>query len=302
HFIAGLCSHFRDLLVCKDAQTVQLLEASESVKARYREQAISCDASFLFEALSLANRCDVGYKASGNPRLHVELCLLQISYLCAEKKKPDVAQPPAPAIPAAAAAAAGSSPSATTPPSAVSSAAAANPASLPAAPKPAVELPKTVQIKAAISSISEKKPPHSAAALPSSAEKPAAAAIAIAQDFTAEQLQEVCQQYAAALPERKARVRSAVLSASKAIKDDRRTITMTLGNDAILREVEPEKETLVYYLRQHLRNAQVEVELQVEEAPAKWTKPYGGESCYKFMVEQNPLLATLKQKLDLDYE
>jgi DNA polymerase-3 subunit gamma/tau len=295
HFIAGLCSHFRDLLVCKDAQTVQLLEASESVKARYREQAVSCDANFLFEALSLANRCDVGYKASGNPRLHVELCLLQISYLCAEKKKPDVAQLPAPAIPAAA-----SSPAATTPSPAVSSAVAVNPATLPAAPKLAVELPKTVQIKAAISSVSEKKPPRSAAALPGSDEKSAAAAIA--QDFTAEQLQEVCQQYAAALPEQKARVRSAVLSASKTIKDDRRAITMKLGNDTILREVEPEKETLVYYLRQHLRNAQVEVELQVEEAPAKWAKPYGSESCYKFMVKQNPLLATLKQKLDLDYE
>ncbi|MDR1415789.1 MAG: DNA polymerase III subunit gamma/tau [Prevotellaceae bacterium] len=288
HFIAGLCSHFRDLLVCKDAQTVSLLEASDSIKAMYREQAVSCDAYFLFEALSLANRCDVGYKASGNPRLHVELCLLQISYLCAEKKKPDVAQSPvAAAAPTAAASAAAVSPA----PATVQS-----PANPPIAHKPAAEPPKTVQIKSAMSSMPEKTPPP--AATPSAAEKP----VDTAQDFTDKQLQEVCQQYALALPEQKARVKNAVLSAAKTIRDDRHTISMKLDNDIILRDVGQEKETLVYYLRQRLHNAQVEVELQVEEAPAKSAKPYGNENCYKFMVEQNPLLASLKQKLDLDYD
>jgi DNA polymerase-3 subunit gamma/tau len=289
HFIAGLCSHFRDLLVCKDAQTVSLLEASDSIKAMYREQAVSCNADFLFEALNLANRCDVGYKASGNPRLHVELCLLQISYLCAEKKKPDVAQAPA------AAAAASTAPTPAVTPA--RAAAALNSMSLPSTPKSAAEPPKTVQIKAAMSSISAAPTP---VAIPNSVEKPAATATA--QDFTDEQLQEVFLQYAAALPEQKGRVKNAVLSAAKTIKEDRRTISITLDNSLMLRDVEQEKDTLIYYLRQHLHNAQVDVALQVEDTPAKAAKPYGNENCYKFMVEQNPLLTSLKQKLDLDYE
>lgn len=296
HFIAGLCSHFRDLLVCKDEQTVQLLEASESIKKMYREQAVSCDARFLFEALNLASRCDMGYKASGNPRLHVELCLLQISYLCAEKKKPDVTQtsgapPPAPAPTAAV------SPNPAIPPAAPLPSAAPLPPS--AAPhQPAGSLPKTVQIKGALNSIPEKIP-HSAAN-PGSAENSAAAA---PQDFTAEQLQAACQQYAAALPAQKIRVKNAVLGANKAIKGDRRTIALKLDNELALRDLEQEKKTLVYYLQQHLRNAHLDVELSVEEdTNRKPVKPYGNENCYKFLVEQNPLLATLKQKLELDYE
>jgi DNA polymerase-3 subunit gamma/tau len=289
HFVAGLCSHFRDLLVCKDEQTVQLLEASESIKKMYREQAVSCDARFLFEALNLASRCDVGYKASGNPRLHVELCLLQISYLCAEKKKPDVTQPPSAAAPSA--------------PMAPATAASPAPAAASAAPtalrQPAAELPKTVQIKGALNSIPEKIPRP--AANPSNDESPAAAAAT--QDLTAEQLQAACLQCAEALPPQKERVKKAVLDARKTIKDDRRTIALKLDNELALRDLEQEKGTLVSFLQRHLNNTQIAVELSVEDnTDSKPVKPYGNENCYKFLVEQNPLLATLKQKLELDYE
>ncbi|MDR3187603.1 MAG: DNA polymerase III subunit gamma/tau [Prevotellaceae bacterium] len=299
HFISGLCSHFRDLLVCKDEQTVQLLEASDSIKKMYREQALSCDARFLFEALNLATRCDVGYKASGNPRLHVELCLLQISYLCAEKKNPDVTQIPAAAPAPAPAPAAPAAPAAPTP-------AAAPPAAIPpketpsAAHPPAGELPKTVQIRGALTSMPEKIPPT--AATKSGSAEPATATAA-AQELTDELLQKACLQYAAALPEQKTRVKNAVLSARKTIGDDKRTISMKVDNELILREVEQEKASLVYFLQQRLHNAHATVEFSVEEEPdARPVKPYGNENCYKFLAEQNPLLATLKQKLDLDYE
>ncbi|MDR0712228.1 MAG: DNA polymerase III subunit gamma/tau [Prevotellaceae bacterium] len=296
HFVAGLCSYFRDLLVCKDEQTIQLLEASESIKKMFREQAVSCEARFLFEALNLAILCDVGYKASGNPRLHVELCLLKISYLCAEKKKPDVTQIPDAADPAPASASATSisvaSPTPTPPP------ATPNPTTPFAVHQPAGELPKTVQIKGAMSSIPEIPRPAA-----TSGNNENSTAANEAQDFTAEQLQEVCQQYAAALPGHKTRLKNAVLGASKAIKDDKRTISLKLDNELILREVEQEKKSLVYFLQQHLHNAQIAVELSVEEeTDSKPSKPYGNENCYKFLVEKNPLLSTLKQKLDLDYE
>ena len=86
HFISGLSSHFRDLLVCKDPRTLPLLEVSHSIAERYKQQAQQSPTDFLFEALSLSNACEVGYKISGNPRLHVELSLIKISNIRLEKK------------------------------------------------------------------------------------------------------------------------------------------------------------------------------------------------------------------------
>ncbi len=86
HFVAGLSSHFRDLLVCKDSQTLPLLEVGTAIAKHYQEQAANCSIPFLFEALQIANVCETGYKMSGNPRLHVELCLVNLSNIDPEKK------------------------------------------------------------------------------------------------------------------------------------------------------------------------------------------------------------------------
>jgi DNA polymerase III subunit gamma/tau len=80
-FIVGLASHFRNILVCKDAATLVLLEVSDEVKVRYQEQATAADMSFLMSALSLAGQCDLSYKTSKNARLHVELALMKMASL-----------------------------------------------------------------------------------------------------------------------------------------------------------------------------------------------------------------------------
>jgi len=79
HFIAGMASHFRNLLMAQNASTVQLLEVSDSVKAHLLQQSQAADKMLLIRALELANQCDFNYKASNNKRLSVELCLLQIN-------------------------------------------------------------------------------------------------------------------------------------------------------------------------------------------------------------------------------
>ncbi|MDR2286071.1 MAG: DNA polymerase III subunit gamma/tau [Prevotellaceae bacterium] len=86
HFVAGLNSHFRDILVCKDVQTIALLEVGQVIAERYRQQAVACSVDFLYEALNIANKCEMEYKISGNPRLLVELMLLNLSYTGTEKK------------------------------------------------------------------------------------------------------------------------------------------------------------------------------------------------------------------------
>lgn len=81
NFIVGLASHFRDLMVCKDAATIDLLEVSDNIKARYKEQSIEIPLSFLLTALNIASQCDISYKGSKNQRLHVELALVKMAHL-----------------------------------------------------------------------------------------------------------------------------------------------------------------------------------------------------------------------------
>jgi DNA polymerase-3 subunit gamma/tau len=97
NFIAGLNSHFRDLLVSKDDITLKLLEATSAIRQRYQAQAKSCDTAFLIRSLETGSSCDLSYKNSKNQRLHVELSLLKLCTLNSrdqagdEKKKPEQA-------------------------------------------------------------------------------------------------------------------------------------------------------------------------------------------------------------------
>ena len=89
HFIAGLASHFRDLLVCKNPATLSLLEAGEQAQLLYGQQAEKCEQTFLLKAIEIANDCDLKYKVSQNQRLLVELTLMQLCSINfdGEKKK-----------------------------------------------------------------------------------------------------------------------------------------------------------------------------------------------------------------------
>jgi DNA polymerase III subunit gamma/tau len=86
HFITGLSSHFRDVMVSKDSVTIQLLEVGGEIKEKYKVQAARCDSDFLVGALQIANECDLQYKASQNKRLLVELALIRIAQFTLKKK------------------------------------------------------------------------------------------------------------------------------------------------------------------------------------------------------------------------
>ena len=59
HFINGLASHFRDLLVAKDTATITLLEVGDNTKKKYLEQATKANMQFLMQAIDKANDCDL---------------------------------------------------------------------------------------------------------------------------------------------------------------------------------------------------------------------------------------------------
>lgn len=90
HFITGLSSHLRDVLVCRDAATIELLEVGADIGKRYHQQAQQCSSEFLFQALKISNECDLNYRISKNKRLLVEIALIRMCQLTDEKKKPDL--------------------------------------------------------------------------------------------------------------------------------------------------------------------------------------------------------------------
>ncbi len=108
HFISGLNSHFRDLLICKDPQTILLLEVGAKTKEKYKAQSQQCSAEMLFRYLEVGNRCDIEFKSAQNQRLLTELTILKMCSfhkeafvghnasaalpVKAEKKTPDVAK------------------------------------------------------------------------------------------------------------------------------------------------------------------------------------------------------------------
>ena len=115
HFVAALSSHMRDLIVSKSGGLDALLELPDSLKKRYREQADRCPLQFLYDGLSVTTQCESGYRASVNPRLHIEFALMRLSFLCVKpegSRQPavaasvpasaPVAQPVAPQTPSAA--------------------------------------------------------------------------------------------------------------------------------------------------------------------------------------------------------
>ena len=77
----GLAAHIRNVLMSKDEKTVSLIETSDSLRQRYKEQAAKCPTSFLYKALKLLNQCDINYKQSSNKALLVELTLIQVAQI-----------------------------------------------------------------------------------------------------------------------------------------------------------------------------------------------------------------------------
>ncbi len=101
HFLSGFSEHIRNLLMCKYPNTVKLMEVAPAIAQRFMQQAGSSGASLLLNALNLINQCELEYKSSKNPRLHVELMLMKLSHLQSvidiadiKKKIPDLIAPP----------------------------------------------------------------------------------------------------------------------------------------------------------------------------------------------------------------
>ena len=146
HFVAALSSHLRDLVVSKSGGLEALLELPDSLKIRYKEQADRCPLQFLYDALGITTQCESGYRASVNPRLHIEFALMRLSFLCGKLSQPQQPAPApvtTPATPAVAPSAVEESPRQQPAPAPVTTSATPAPAA-PAAPAVASSAPPVI--------------------------------------------------------------------------------------------------------------------------------------------------------------
>ena len=298
HFISGLASHFRDLLVAKDNVTVELLEVGDNAKKRYLKQSQDASLQFLIKAIELANECDLKYKTSKNQRLLVELSLMQLSSIVfdGEKKndknyiipsnffknisveeKIDVIIPTQKTV------------------------------QKKETPKPVVEftpLPKATlkppsiegvrkrSSSLSLKSVDRKKELHTTeidivdySSMPQSM-------------FTEIQLIGVWNEYAKILLDDGKKINASIMTADVP-KIIGKNISITLPNKLMKSKLTSHKPKLLKFVREKLDNYSIDLVIEVSETVDK-KFAYTPQERYEKLKEKNPLIEELRKKFDLD--
>ena len=294
NFIVGLSEHFRNLLVCKDAETIRLLPVSESVQQRYRQQAEEAPLSFLLTALSLSGDCDLQYKNSKNQRLHVELALMKMAYIQAAVNLARVAQAPAPPADAEKKKAEPADSSSANPTVAPSTNGAVKP--IPALSalknKSTVKIPKLTDQAAALP-----ESPVAAASLSEPPPPPASAAPAVPVSLT--KLREAWKAFAD--EQRAAGKDSAyhVLNQPITLADDGHTIPLTLTNLLEEDTLNALKSDLLQRLRAQLGNPNITLSATVTREEHQ-RRPYTPAEKLNYLADKYPHVRELTKRLELD--
>ena len=321
-YINGLAAHFRDLLVCKDPRTLELLEVSDSTKDRYREQAQNTPAPLLFQGLKLIAEVDARYKLSNNPRLLVELCLLQLKDLVgsgAEKKTPDLSKKgseeskvPLQEKPVV------DKPKASVPPKEASSPPAAkdyseSPLEKEDLSKPAEESISAQEVKEASKPVSKvRKRSRSGLSISAAlddkeeeaeqAENSKESSKDLPKDeFDATQLENHWRDYLQQIKEAgRKRIYSSLSNKHLELLENH-TVALELDNDIQVDFFNEERTEILSYLRKKLNNYALQFETR-RAANTKVLEPYTPQEKYEYMLKKNPMLKKFRDKLDLDLE
>lgn len=308
HFIAGLASHFRDLYVAKSTETLELLEVGTETKERYKLQSERTSPTFLKEAISLANDCDLKYKTSRNQRLLVELCLMKLASINfdGEKKKSEGFIIPASFfkdknlsesktesktesdqnIPQT-----NSVNSSTEIPSVEEPETKYNP--------PKIEAPVIKGIKRQASGLSLKSIQQKKAHQIKQMDVEIKEEDLPSDSFTQDQLNEYWDTFVDKLEKKGKYNLAAILKIDTPKLTDDDVIQLEFPNSTNKIEVERNQFDLLQFLRKSLNNFNIRLEISVNEAMDK-KYAYTAEDKYAKLLEKNPALETLKQTFNLD--
>ena len=284
HFVTGFAQHLRDVLVSKDAQTLPLLETGEAIRQRYAEQARRCTPIWLFQALDILNTCDINYRTARNKRLTVELALIKLCQLGVPQTMPQTAS-----VPAAPAAAPSPSNATRQPitdsPSPVQNAAPAATPSIPKMPKVGLGL-----------GFKKNEPSENANNQPAGTNTPKEE---LNRPFTADQLNDAWVGLAATHSE-EPRLKELIMNYVPHLIDEH-TAEIQMPNPWQMDQMRKAMPELARQLRQALHNDQLHIQL-VQAEYSHEQMAFTAEEKYKIMAEQNPALAQLKERLNLQID
>ena len=300
HFVTGLSQHLRDIMVCRDVSTLQLLEVGADIKERYKTQAQEVTLPFLYNALNITNRCDLDYRDSKNKRLLVELMLMQLcninqSLTAAPQQAQPVLTQQTTLQPV-------QQPTVTTPQQVQPQPAQTQHVATPQ-PKPAVQQTAAQPVASvSIKDLMQRQKQQAAAqqqAAQQQATQNAAPQLEECQDFTQEQVAQLWQKLAAIYQNKKPRLHAIFASSVPTIKENyvlEMTLQNSLQNDAI-NEV---RDGFLKYIRQQLHNTKIQVVTRVDETASK-NMIYTDADKFNFLNSQNNNLGVLKTELNLDF-
>jgi DNA polymerase-3 subunit gamma/tau len=297
NFIAGLSSHFRDLLVSKDQETIELLEVGEEMEQKYRQTAAQCSVEFLFEALKILNACDLAYKQAKDQRLLVEINLLSLSRILSKpriQEAPKASEPMAQPKPA--------------PPQTSVPVAEPQPARVPA-PAPEVVQEKMVKaekvqptVAAPVTRISDyikKKPvdePVATEEKPEKQEVQEGPAITL----TPASLKAIWMEFAETLKADQPRLYNTLITQLPELTSDSR-ILLHLNNPLQEKAIRSIQFELNDYIQKKTGRPDIKIETEVPDQPAE-RKLYTQQEKYNHLQQKNPNLDLFRQSLDLDLE
>lgn len=329
HFITGLTSHFRNLLVSRDPSTLQLLEAGASIRDRYQAQAQKCTPQFLYKAMKLCNDCDLNYRQSKNKRLLVELTLIQVAQLTAEPEDAGSGHGPKKQLSPVFHTAQASQPVA---PPAQATPAATAPVSQPTPqPQPAAasaqpytstlqqsEVPYTKNSPLPKVSTERKAPVIKAGSLGMSIRKtqtvttePAArtASNAPVQQPVAETWEDYMfnekdlgyywREFASLLPKEEAANAGRMMNMHPHLLADQQTFEVAVDNDMVQKYMQQLAPKIEAHLQEKLHNRKIRMTTRVSEANEN-VRAYSHVERFQMMSKKNPSLLKLKEALGLE--
>jgi DNA polymerase III subunit gamma/tau len=292
-FVAGLAEHFRNLLVCKDPATIQLLEVGANIKDKYKEQSQKSSVPLLLKGLGFVNQCDMAYKGSKNPRLQVELALMRLcsingSVMQEPEKKNDLIV---------------ASKSVTTPVLAQQSTVSASiPSTTQATPVSKIAIKPTVPSMASVLNPSVAKAQAANVEVDDKTAENIVDQSGMDTHIDQEKLKEVWNSYALQMQEQKKHQLYSTLSTHSPRVKEAGIIELPIDNKAQDELLEAEKANIMVYLRKELNNPHLRLITHVLKADAAEKKVFTAAEKFKRMAEKNPLLHKLRQQFDLDIE
>ena len=298
HFVTGFAQHLRDVLVSKDVATIQLLETSDAIRQHYQEQAQRCHAKWLFNALDVMNTCDVQYRTAKNKRLTVELALVKLCRLT-EAPVQEVQKVQSVGQSSGVQKVQGSNATvAPKPAPAVQSAAQAAPAPKPAPPKPTAAMPSLGSMPSLgnLGVIGQAKP-----ASQSQQAAPANASPSVQRNnpFTADQLNDAWVGLRVHFQGEERLL--AMLANYQPTLVNEELCRITVANPWQKQEFAKFGKKVMDLIRDALQNDLLKLQVDVAEFDRS-TKAYTAAEKYKLLVKQNPHLADLKTRMNLQLE